>query len=90
MRECECAVCKCARLRQAAAAKGRERPGHAWVGASPVGAPGARSAERLPGTGRAAPREEATAEAAGGDGVGCSKGCPYPESEERGAAVGVR
>lgn len=30
---------KCVRLRRAA--EGRGRPGHAWVGAAPVGAPGA-------------------------------------------------
>lgn len=40
---CGCvSACVCARRRQA---KGRGRPGHAWVGASPGGAPGARFAE---------------------------------------------
>ncbi|XP_030799803.1 uncharacterized protein LOC115901347 [Camarhynchus parvulus] len=73
-------------------AEGRERPGHAWVGASPVGAPGVRSAELLllrPRPAGAVPgTAEVPAEAASGD--GSSKACPHPAaSEERGAAVGV-
>lgn len=72
-------------MRAAAPGGGRRRGGSApgtrgWE-RLPWAPPGRAPQALLPGTGREAPREEVTAS---GDGVGCSKRCPHPASEERG------